>query len=92
MLSVIKFDTEEEAVQIANDTRYGLTAGVWTQNLGRAHRMAAQIQAGQVNVNDYFAGGVQAPFGGFKQSGYGREKGVHAVSEYLQTKTVSMKL
>ena len=92
VLSVIKFDTEEEAVQIANDTRYGLTAGVWTQNLGRAHRMAAQIQAGQVNVNDYFAGGVQAPFGGFKQSGYGREKGVHAVSEYLQTKTVSMKL
>jgi aldehyde dehydrogenase (NAD+) len=92
VLSVIKFDTEEEAVQIANDTKYGLTAGVWTQNLGRAHRMAAQIQAGQVNVNDFFAGGVQAPFGGFKQSGYGREKGVHAVSEYLQTKTVSMKL
>lgn len=92
VLSVIKFDSEEEAVEIANDTQYGLTAGVWTQNLGRAHRMAAQINAGQVNVNDFFAGGVQAPFGGFKQSGYGREKGVHAVSEYLQTKTVSMKL
>lgn len=92
VLSVIKFETEEEAVEIANDTKYGLTAGVWTQNLGRAHRMAAQIQAGQVNVNDFFAGGVQAPFGGFKNSGYGREKGVHAVSEYLQTKTVSMKL
>lgn len=92
VLSVIKFDTEEEAVAIANDTRYGLTAGLWTQNLGRAHRVAAQIQAGQVSVNDFFAGGVQAPFGGFKQSGYGREKGTHAVAEYLQTKTVSMKL
>ncbi|WP_293953151.1 aldehyde dehydrogenase [uncultured Corynebacterium sp.] len=92
VLSVIKFDTEEEAVEIANDTKYGLTAGLWTQNLGRAHRVAAQIQAGQVNVNDFFAGGVQAPFGGFKNSGYGREKGVHAVSEYLQSKTVSMKL
>ncbi|MGP6173674.1 aldehyde dehydrogenase family protein [Corynebacterium sp. A21] len=92
VLSVIKFDTEEEAVQIANDTQYGLTAGLWTQNLGRAHRVAAQIQAGQVSVNDFFAGGIQAPFGGYKRSGFGREKGTHAVSEYLQTKTVSMKL
>lgn len=92
VLSVITFDTEEEAVAIANDTPYGLTAGLWTQNLGRAHRVAGQIEAGQVSVNDFFAGGVQAPFGGYKQSGFGREKGTHAVAEYLQTKTVSMKL
>ncbi|AGS35365.1 aldehyde dehydrogenase [Corynebacterium maris DSM 45190] len=92
VLSVIPFETEEEAVAIANDTKYGLTAGLWTQNLGRAHRVAAQIEAGQVSVNDFFAGGIQAPFGGYKQSGFGREKGMHAVSEYLQTKTVSMKL
>jgi aldehyde dehydrogenase (NAD+) len=92
VLSVIPFDTEAEAVRIANDTRYGLTAGLWTRDLGRAHRVAAQIDAGQVSVNDYFAGGVQAPFGGFKQSGFGREKGTHAVAEYLQTKTVSIKL
>ena len=92
VLSVISFDTEEEAVQIANDTDYGLTAGMWTQNLSRAHRVAAQIEAGQVSVNDYFAGGVQAPFGGYKASGMGREKGMAAVHEYLQTKTVSIKL
>lgn len=92
VLSVLTFDDEDEAIAIANDIPYGLTAGLWTQNLSRAHRVAAQIQAGQVTVNDFFAGGIQAPFGGYKQSGFGREKGVHAVSEYLQTKTVSMKL
>lgn len=92
VLSVIPFETEEEAVQIANDTKYGLTAGLWTRDLGRAHRVAAQIEAGQVSVNDFFAGGVQAPFGGYKNSGFGREKGTHAVAEYLQTKTVSIKL
>ncbi|WP_292707708.1 aldehyde dehydrogenase family protein [Microbacterium sp. 67-17] len=92
VLSVIVFDTEDEAVAIANDTPYGLTAGMWTQNLGRAHRVAAQIEAGQVSVNDYFAGGVQAPFGGYKASGIGREKGMSAIHEYLQTKAVSIKL
>lgn len=92
VLSVIPFDSEEDAVRIANDTKYGLTAGLWTRDLGRAHRVAAQIEAGQVTVNDFFAGGVQAPFGGYKNSGFGREKGTHALSEYLQTKTVSIKL
>lgn len=92
VLAVIRFSSEEEAVAIANDTKYGLTAGMWTQNLGRAHRVAAQIEAGQVSVNDYFAGGVQAPFGGYKASGIGREKGLTAIHEYLQTKTVSIKL
>lgn len=92
VLSVIPFEAEEEAVSIANDTPYGLTAGLWTRDLGRAHRVAGQIEAGQVSVNDFFAGGVQAPFGGYKQSGFGREKGTHAVAEYLQTKTVSIKL
>lgn len=92
VLCVIPFDTEEEAVRIANDTKYGLTAGIWTNDLGRAHRVAARLDAGQVSVNDYFAGGIQAPFGGFKESGFGREKGVEAIYHYVQTKTVSMKI
>ncbi|WP_417509584.1 aldehyde dehydrogenase family protein [Microbacterium sp.] len=92
VLCVIPFNTEEDAIRIANDTKYGLTAGVWTNDLGRAHRVAASIDAGQVSVNDYFAGGIQAPFGGFKESGFGREKGVEAIYHYLQTKTVSMKI
>lgn len=92
VLSVLSFDSEEEAIGIANDSQYGLTAGMWTNNLGRAHRVAGLIQAGQVSVNDYFAGGVQAPFGGYKSSGIGREKGMMAIHEYVQNKTVSIKL
>lgn len=92
VLCVIPFDTEEDAIRIANDTKYGLTAGLWTQDLGRAHRVAGRIEAGQVSVNEYFAGGIQAPFGGFKESGFGREKGVEAIYHYLQTKTVSIRI
>ena len=92
VLSVIPFDDEDEAVDIANDTPYGLTAGMWTSNLSRAHRVAARIDAGQVSVNNYFAGGIRTPFGGYKASGFGREKGPDAVYHYLQTKTVSIQL
>ena len=88
MLAVIPFDTEDEAVQIANATRYGLAAGVWTENLPRALRMTRALQAGQVWVNTYRALAVQTPFGGVKESGFGREKGQQALDEFLATKNV----
>ena len=88
VLSVIGFDTEEEALAIANDTSYGLAAGVWTQSLPRALRMTRELQAGQIWVNTYRQLAVQAPFGGFKDSGYGREKGEAALGEYLASKNV----
>lgn len=87
------FDTEEEALALANGTDYALLGAVWTRDLSRAHRMAADIQAGQVYINTYGAGGgVELPFGGFKKSGYGREKGYEALDVYTQTKTVVVKL
>ncbi|MCC7194148.1 MAG: aldehyde dehydrogenase family protein [Gemmatimonadaceae bacterium] len=85
---VIPFGDEEEAVRIANDTQYGLAAGVWTRDVARSHRVAGRIQAGQVYVNDYQPIGVEAPFGGYKNSGYGREKGLEALHHYTQTKTI----
>jgi acyl-CoA reductase-like NAD-dependent aldehyde dehydrogenase len=88
VLAVIPFEGEEEALRIANDTPYGLAAGVWTQNLSRALRMTRGIRAGQVWVNTYRAMAVQAPFGGFKQSGFGREKGEAALAEFLAPKNV----
>lgn len=92
VLVVIPFEDEAEAVRIANDTEYGLAAGIWTQNLSRAHRVAAAIEAGQIYVNEYQAGGVETPLGGFKMSGYGREKGVEALHHYTQLKCVTIKL
>jgi aldehyde dehydrogenase (NAD+) len=88
VLSVIEFDTEAEAIEIANDTEYGLVAGIHTNDLGRAHRFARDVEAGQVYINEWYAGGVQSPFGGFKQSGFGREKGTAAVEAYTQVKNV----
>jgi len=88
VLAVIPFDTEEEAFQIANDTPYGLAAGVWTSDIGRALRASERLQAGTVWVNTYRIGGTSAPFGGYKRSGLGREGGIEAIKEWLNTKTV----
>jgi acyl-CoA reductase-like NAD-dependent aldehyde dehydrogenase len=92
VLSVIRFRTEEEAIQMANDTKYGLAAGIWTNDLARAHRMAKAIKAGMVWVNTYRSSAVQAPFGGYKISGYGKERGEEALLDYTQVKNVMMDL
>jgi aldehyde dehydrogenase (NAD+) len=92
VLTVTPFDTEDEAVALANDSDYGLAAGIWTTNLSRAHRVAASLQAGQVYVNAWQAGLVEGPFGGYKASGYGREKGIEALHHYSQTKFVAITL
>jgi (Z)-2-((N-methylformamido)methylene)-5-hydroxybutyrolactone dehydrogenase len=88
VLSIIGFDTEEDAIRIANDTIYGLAAGIWTQNLGRAVRMPKLLCAGTVWVNTYRTISYMMPFGGMKHSGVGRESGIDAVREYLETKNV----
>jgi aldehyde dehydrogenase (NAD+) len=88
VLSVIKFKDEDEAATIANDVRFGLGAGVWTSDIGRAIRMSERIQAGTVWVNTYRAVSYMSPFGGYKDSGLGRENGQDAIREYLQVKSV----
>ena len=88
VLSVIKFKDEDEALAIANDIRFGLGAGVWTSDIGRAFRMSERIQAGTVWVNTYRAVSYMSPFGGFKDSGFGKENGIAAIREYLQLKSV----
>lgn len=92
VLCIIPFDTEEEALEIANDSEYGLAAGIWTNDLRRAHRMAREIEAGVVWINTYRASYVGAPFGGTKQSGHGRERSWHALLEYTQPKNVMIDL
>ncbi|MDX1341665.1 MAG: aldehyde dehydrogenase [Reinekea sp.] len=92
VLSVIRFKTEEEALAIANDSIYGLAAGVWTGNLSRAHRFARGLRAGSVWVNQYDGGDMTAPFGGFKQSGNGRDKSLHAFDKYSELKATWIKL
>jgi aldehyde dehydrogenase (NAD+) len=88
VLAVFPFRDEEEAVRLANGTRYGLAAGVWTRDLRRAHRMARALEAGTVWINMYRAMAPQSPFGGYKESGIGRQNGSEAILEYVQTKSV----
>jgi aldehyde dehydrogenase (NAD+) len=92
IVCVIPFKDEADALRIANDSEFGLGAGIWSRDIGRVHRVAAQLEAGRIVVNEYSGGFVQTPCGGFKQSGYGREQGVDALSHYTQLKSVIIRL
>ena len=92
VLTVQIVDSPEEAVAIGNSTRYGLVAGIYTADIGKALRFARDIDAGQVFINQYFAGGVATPFGGVKNSGFGREKGLAALASYYRVKCVTAKI
>ena len=92
VLSVLEYNDEEEAIKIANDTDYGLGSGVFTKDLKKASWTASKLEAGQVYVNKWFTGNHATPFGGYKQSGYSREKGVDGLKSYLQVKNVGISL
>ena len=92
VLAVIPFDTEEEAIGLANDTRYGLAGAVWTKDIHRGHRVAHALRTGTVWINAYRVVGPDVPFGGFGSSGLGRENGIEAVHEYTQTKAIWVEL
>lgn len=92
VLTIIEFADEREAIELANESPYGLVAGVFTTDVGRAHRFARDIDAGQIYVNEWFAGGNETPFGGFKRSGIGRENGVQAIDNYTQLKNVCLNI
>jgi acyl-CoA reductase-like NAD-dependent aldehyde dehydrogenase len=93
VLSVMAFDTAEEALAIANDTMYGLAAAVWTNNINTAFQMAKGIRAGTVWVNAYHSTSLNnMPYGGYKQSGLGRELGADGLHEYMETKSVQIQL
>jgi acyl-CoA reductase-like NAD-dependent aldehyde dehydrogenase len=92
VLGVIPFSDDAEGVRIANDTRFGLAAGIWTRSLSRAHLLARELRCGNIWVNTYRASAAQAPFGGTKQSGYGRERGLEALTYYTRVKNTMIEL
>jgi len=92
VVTVYRFESDKEAVRRANDTKYGLYSAVWTSDLNRAHNTATALEAGTVAVNEFPLTYPQAPFGGFKQSGIGREKGMQAIKNYSQLKNVIVSL
>ncbi|WP_206880383.1 aldehyde dehydrogenase [Alicyclobacillus mali (ex Roth et al. 2021)] len=92
VVTVQPFDTEEEVIRLANDTHYGLSATLWTSNLKRAHRVAGELEAGVIWVNTWFLRDLRTPFGGMKQSGIGREGGVHSFEFFTELKNVCIKL
>lgn len=92
VLSVIAFDNVDDAIRIANDTPYGLAAAIWTADISKAHLTAKALRAGSVWINQYDGGDMTAPFGGFKQSGNGRDKSLHAFDKYTELKATWIKL
>ncbi|MCO5122744.1 MAG: aldehyde dehydrogenase [Rhizobacter sp.] len=92
VMSVIRFKTEAEAIAMANDSSYGLQASVWSDNINRAHRVARALKAGTVHVNQYDEDDITVPFGGFKQSGNGRDKSLHAFDKYTELKTTWIRI
>jgi betaine-aldehyde dehydrogenase len=92
VLSVVPFDTEADAIRIANDTEYGLAAGVWSQDITQAHRVIRELRAGITWVNTYHPTYNELPWGGYKQSGWGRELGLHGIEAYLEIKQVNINL
>ena len=92
VIAAIQFDEDDEAIAIANNSDYGLVGGVFTADISRAMKAAQRIKAGQVFVNEWYAGGVETPFGGYGKSGYGREKGREALWNYVQTKNIAIKI
>ena len=92
VLSIIAFDTVDEAIALANDTPYGLAAAVWTQDISKAHIVARRLRAGTVHVNSYDEDDITVPFGGYKQSGNGRDKSLHALEKYTELKTTWIRL
>ena len=89
VLSILKAGDEDQAIDIANGTEYGLVGGIFTADIDAAHRAARRIRAGQIFINEWYAGGVETPFGGYGKSGYGREKGREALWNYVQTKNIA---
>ncbi len=87
VLSVIPFDSADEAIAIANDSIYGLAGAVWSRDINTAHTVAAAVRVGTMGINNYFGGDITVPFGGFKQSGNGRDKSLHAFDDYTELKT-----
>lgn len=92
VMSVLRFQSEEEAIALANDTPYGLQASVWSHDLNRAHRVSRALRAGTVHVNQYDEDDITVPFGGYKQSGNGRDKSLHAFEKYTELKTTWISL